>query len=93
MKKRIKPNRMKSKCTDEFVISSNMINRLPFSLPLQLTLPEQKTAQAYLNDISLNEICFHGKCARALLQFISPEESFLKRPITNPNCFFPYLAD
>jgi hypothetical protein len=45
-----------------------MINHLPFFLPLQLTLPEQETAQAYLNDISPNEICFHGKRARALLE-------------------------
>jgi hypothetical protein len=45
MKKRIKPNRMRSKCTDEFVISSNMINHLPFFLPLQLTLPEQKNCK------------------------------------------------
>jgi len=59
---------MRSKCTDEFVISSNMMNHLPFFLPLQLTLPEQETAQAYLNDISPNEICFHGKRARALLE-------------------------
>jgi hypothetical protein len=38
------------KCTDEFVLSSNMIDALPFSLLLQLTLPEQETAQVYLND-------------------------------------------
>jgi hypothetical protein len=65
MKKRIKPNIMRSKCTDEFVISSNMMNALPFPLLLQLTSPEQKTAQVYLNDISPNEICFQGKYARA----------------------------
>ena len=44
-----------SKCTDEFVLSSNMIDALPFSLLLQLTLPEQETAQVYLNDARAQE--------------------------------------
>ena len=71
---------MRSKCTDEFVISSNMMNHLPFSLPLQLILPEQETAQVYLNDISSNEICFHGKYARVnlIIQNQIYEEDSLK---------------